>query len=538
MKRLLLAFAALALLAPTPVAAAPTANLHEIKWFVHTDLVTGPMDIPFYEALLDAALEDAQVLALEGDQGPADTVCCNKLLKEEHSPGVTLTTFGTTGDGFDVMDALHPFPAYTAFGGSGSRGFIIDSITNCSGSSAIGCASTPLCDSTPDDDPDLVLVITMDASDSGVLGLTLAHERGHNACLNHVATNNCELMRAAVNGGCLSSSECDEIDDARQTTGGTCACHADVPLGDPSDDGTPCVDGAIVGQCSGGVCGETPGDASVQLVAAGGPGGSTGVTTDDPLLQHAVPGGWDDIGSFDGRTIRGLAYDPDAEVLYGIEDVAAADDRVVIIDPATGATSGAMTVTGHPDLIGLAFDPGATTGTGDDRLLATSEDVSFSGFEDLIVIDPSTGGATTIGTIGTGVGGGFSGLAYDDANDVLYASAFAGGSLWIIQDTGCAPGIPVVCSATEVVAVDLPRIDPSLAFSRDSGNLYLVGGQSSGRTLYNSIDPSTFAVTNTVGIDAYTAGGLSAVPLPEPGAAVSLAAGAALVGWLHRRRRA
>ena len=71
--------------------AAPTANLHEIKWFVHVDL---PMSLAFYEAIIDAGLADSQLI-LEGDQGPVDTVCCSKLEKEEHSPGVTLTTFGT-----------------------------------------------------------------------------------------------------------------------------------------------------------------------------------------------------------------------------------------------------------------------------------------------------------------------------------------------------------------------------------------------------------------------------------------------------------
>ena len=76
-------------------------------------------------------------------------------------------------------------------------------------------------------------------------------------------------MRSAVAGGCLSAWECDDYTTARTTTGGFCVCHDDAS--GPAVDGLACTDGAIVGQCSGGICGEATADAGVQLMAAGCP---------------------------------------------------------------------------------------------------------------------------------------------------------------------------------------------------------------------------------------------------------------------------
>lgn len=528
MSRIAPALALLLAVAAAHADAAPSADLHQVKWFVHVDLTGGGADLAFYESLLDGALEDSRVI-LEGSQGPADSVCCNQLEKEEHSPGVTLATFGTSGDGLDVMGPGE-LDTLRGIGGGGSRAFLIDSITDCGGSPAIGCADLPACDGTPDDDPDRIMVVTLDASDQGVLGLVIAHERGHNACLAHVANTPCELMRAIVAGGCLSPAECDAFSDARQKSGGSCACHADGP-GDPQPepDGLACTDGPISGICSGGVCGEADGDAGVQLLAAGGSSAETGQATVDPLLHSGVPGGWTDLGDF-GGPLRGLAYDPDAGVLYGVMDVPG-DDLLVRVDPQTGATSDPLSVAGHADLLALAFDPGPTPGTGDDRLLALSTDGTF---EDLIEIDPSDGSPTFLGGLSIGVMGNFQGLAYDEAHGEIYASGFGLDQLYRIDTSTC----PYFCTAVGQ-GVDLPRIDSSLAYSRESGNLYLVGRQSNSRILYDTIDPATLTTATTVGIDVYTVGALSALPtpLPEPAPGLSLAAGALLLGALAGRRR-
>ncbi|MGH0030132.1 MAG: hypothetical protein ACQGVC_10105 [Myxococcota bacterium] len=531
------ALASLAVLAATllpgasPAGAAPTADLHDIKWFVHVDMVGGAMDLPFYEAILDEALADAR-LALEGSQGPADVVCCNQLQKEEHSPGVTLATFGTTGDGLDIQDA-GDLNVIRTLGGSGTRGFLIDSINDCSGSAAIGCADLPACGGPPDDDPDRVLVVTMDAYDSGVLGFVIAHERGHNACLVHVTNDPCELMRATVGGGCVSTSECSSLTDARQSTGGSCACHADSPANTAADDGDACTDGAVSGVCSGGLCGESDGSAGTRLLAAGGPGANTGNPTDDPLLVSGLTGGWSDVGSF-GDSIVGLAYDADTDTHYAIRD-GVGDDIVAVVDPDTGTLSASQTVTGHPDIIALAFDPGASSGAGDDRLLALS---TFGGFEDLIQIDPTTGAASTLGSMSIGVTDGFQGMAYDDVNDQLYIAGFGSSTLYSVDEGTCTP--PPFTSFCGVSAVGptstLWRMEPALAFSRDTEELYLVGHQIGDQFFYERIDAASYERRTQIGPDHFTVGGLAPVPLPEPAAAAGLAAGASLLGWLSRRR--
>ncbi len=515
-------------LAGTPALAAPTANLHEVKWFVHVDMIGGGLDLAYYENILDLALDDVRI-NLEGNQGPVDTTCCSQIVKEEHSPGVTLETFGTTGDGLDVIDA-GDFDAIKLLGGSGSRAFLIDSINHCGGGPAIGCATRPNCNSTPDDDPTLTMAVTMDAEDSGVLGVVIGHERGHNSCLPHSASNTCELMRSAVAGGCLSAAECDDFTDGRTTTGGSCVCHENA--GGPSVDGLACTDGPIVGQCSGGICGETTADAGVQLMAAGCPESTSCADKDDPLLMSGVPGGWTDQGEI-GATIKGFAHDPDSDTLYGIQEVIGDDDLLVTVNSSTGAiTSTVGTITGHDDVIALAFDPGATANPGDDRLLALSSDGDF---EDLIEIDPTNGTPSVLQGLSVGVGGNFQGLAYDSENQKLYTSGFAGGSLWEIDISAC--GNPWFCTTTEVTSVDLTRINSGLAYSRDTERLHLVGSQSSGRIFYNSIDTTTFEATTRVGIHDFDIGGLSAIPVPEPTANLAVPVGVACLALLTRRRR-
>jgi hypothetical protein len=539
-RALRLAAAALAgsLLAGLSAGAEPTADLHDVKWFVHVDLIDAGAgrDLAYYEALLDRALEKSR-LVLEGNQGPADVPCCNLIRKEEHSPGVTLVSFGTPGDGLDIQDA-GDLDIYRSLGGSGSRGFLIDSINDCGGSVAIGCADLPVCGGPPDDDPDRVLIVTMDAEDSGVLGLVIAHERGHNACLTHVSDDPCRLMRSSVGGGCVSTSECDAFTDARQSTGGSCACHADSPAYTALDDGDACVDGAITGVCSGGLCGDTGGSAGTRLLAAGGPGLVEGEVTDDLLLTSGLTGGWSESGAF-GGTVRGLAYDADADVHYAVLDVVG-DDVVAQVDPTTATLSGSHTVTGHADLIALAFDPGATTSTSDDRLLALS---SAGGFEDLIQIDPATGNATLVGLLQIGVTGGFQGMTYDDVNDRLYVAGFGASTLYEVDESSCdgTPPIATYCGVSAVGPTStLHRMAPSLAFSRDTQEIYLVGHESGSQFFYERIDANTYARRTRIGPDQYTAGGLSALPLalPEPSPGMALTAGAALLSGLARRRRA
>ena len=203
----------------------------------------------------------------------------------------------------------------------------------------------------------------------------------------------------------------------------------------------------------------------------------------------------------------------------------------MVIDPSTGAVSATVgTITGHAEVISLAFDPGATASVLDDRLLALSSDGAF---EDLIAVNPSSGAASVVGPLSIGVVGNFQGLAYDSANQKLYASGSAGGSLFEIDISTCFN--PTFCATTEVLSISLPRIDSGLAYSRDSGRLYLVGLQT-GQIFYDTIDATTLQATTTVGIDGFSIGGLSAIPLPEPAANLVLPSGVALLALLARRR--
>jgi hypothetical protein len=79
------------------LAVAPTTNLHELEWLVHIDMIDAGAgrDLAFYEAIISQAVEDATIL-IEGDQGPADSPCCDVI------EVLSIDTFGTPGDGLDV----------------------------------------------------------------------------------------------------------------------------------------------------------------------------------------------------------------------------------------------------------------------------------------------------------------------------------------------------------------------------------------------------------------------------------------------------
>jgi len=508
-------------------AAAPTTNLHELEWLVHVDMIDpgAGRDLAFYTALIEQAVADGTIL-LEGEQGPADAPCCDVLSV------LSIGTFGTPGDGLDVPSSAADQAALDAIvGATGSTAFLVDSLGYCGGptTTAIGCAQRPACTGDPDDDPGLKLIVTMDAHEVyDALGETLAHERGHNSCLPHVAaTEPCLLMTSSAGGGCLTASDCTAYDNARNDRGGSCACHDGA--GGSEADGTACVERAVTGLCSGGLCGEVGSDASVRLFAAGGPEAAEGAASDDALPISAASGGWVNLGPIGtGTAPTGLAYAPLRGVLYAVNPLAG-DDELITLDPATGARTGTIgTLTGKDDVTALAFDPGATDAEDDDRLLAL---LRVGSFEDLFAIDPDDASVSDLGGLSVGVTNGFQGLAYDSANDKLYTSGFANGGLYEI-DLAC----PFYCSTTPVAGVDVPRRASSLAYSEETGRLYVSGSQSGPRSLFDSIDATTFEKYPTIGIDDYTPGGLAAIPMPEPHPLLAQAIGALGVALLARAR--
>ncbi|MCH8084363.1 MAG: hypothetical protein IH885_09020 [Myxococcales bacterium] len=513
------------------LAAAPTTNLHELKWLVHVDMIDAGAgrDLAFYEAIINQAVDDATIL-IEGDQGPADSPCCDAI------EVLSVDTFGTPGDGLDVPSSQSDHDALDAIvGSSGSTAFLVDSLSYCGGSApnAIGCAARPPCSGDPDDDPGLKLIVTMEAHELyDVLGETLAHERGHNSCLSHVTPGEqCLLMSPSAGGGCVTASDCTAFDNGRNNSGGTCACHDGV--GGIEDDGDGCVGRSVTGLCSGGLCGQEGSDASVRLMAAGGPESAVGAVTDDALLLSGLPGGWVNLGAIGASTApTGLAYAPLRGVLYAINPLSG-NDELITLDPETGLKTGTIgTLFNKEEVTALAFDPGNTDAESDDRLLALVIDEIDPRFENLFEIDPDHGFVYDLGYLTTRVTNGFQGLAYDSLNDKLYASGFGFSGLYEI-DFSC----PARWCTTTPVPDIAGRSYSSLAYSEATGRLYLSGSQSGPRTLFDSIDATTLEVFSPIGIDDYTPGGLAAIPVPEPNRLILQAVGGLGVSGLARRRQ-
>ena len=510
-RRAALACLASALVVTGARAAPPSAALHQLEWLVHVDLIDadGGRDLAFYEAMIDQTMLEASLL-LEGNQGPADTPCCTRLER-----AVSVATFGSSDDGLDVVDSQGDLAAIGALSLPGSQAFLVDSMTFCGGPApaSVGCAPAPPCDGNPNDDPNLWFIITLEAFDDNNAVQTLAHERGHNACLVHVDDEECQLMRSGSGGGCLDATECTNYRAARNATGGSCACHDDT-VGSILADGSACSEIAQ-GLCSGGVCGDPAGPGSAWLVAAAGPGFGEGEDTDIALRISGLTGGWSELGVFgmSGEVVEGLAYATDSGILYGVVP-SGDEDSLVTIDPGTGvitATVGTLS-NGDKELIALAYDPGATSAPGDDLLLALETDGTF---EDLVTIDPEAPNtATFVGALASGAANGFRGLAYDSAEEKLYTSSPFPDGIYEIDRSTC----PFFCGLVRQDGLGLVRFDSGLAYSADTGMLHLVGSQLGlaplgPRTLYDVVDPTTFVTTAaTIQVDPFTTGGLAALP--------------------------
>ncbi len=508
--------------------------LHNMSFFVHTDLVmtdcgdppvTDCEDLVYWQNLLDEALVSANLL-VEGGQGPVDTPCCSRIAQS-----APLATFGAPGDGLDVIDSrLDQMDLGSGdHAGPGSNAFLVDSIDYCGGSApgSVGCAQLPMCSGNGDDNPNLWMAITSDAYDRGILSVVIAHERGHNSCLEHTNIEACQIMRSSIlepgNAGCFlaSESECINFRDGRTTTssGLECSCHAIA--GGIEADGTLCSEFAS-GLCSGGLCGESAGDAGLRLIAAAHPGSANIPAPDDALTISALSGDWSTLDQISAASddVFGLAYATDSGTLFGVVPTSG-DDSIVTIDPDTGnllATVGSI-ANGSAELISMAYHPGATSDPGDDRLIM----LEVSGSTGTVVwIDPASPSVKNIYGNIIWIAPVFRGLAYDSIQGKLFASTpFAPDGLYEIDLSSCPPA---PCDSLQVVGVGVPIDDGSLAFSAISGKLYQFGTAHDGlRTFYNVIDPMTGSASLTLSLDRLSPGGLAAIP--EPGLAAGLLAG-------------
>jgi hypothetical protein len=531
--------------------AGPEVDLHALRFFVHVDLVepAAGRDLAFWQDVVDDAVTRGSQL-LEGVQGPADAACCTQLTRT-----APLATFGTPGDGLDVVDSLADQQAIASLvGPSGSRAFLVDTIDYCAGpGAAAGCASLGAC-GNPNDDPALWLYAEVWGFVAGEISETLpsvlAHERGHNSCLQHVSANDCQLMQGSVVapglGGCLSASECSAFRDGRtQTASGLeCVCHA--ASGGALPDGSLCA--APNGICSGGRCGSFAGDAGVALIAAAEPGEAGLSGPEEALRLSGLTGDWASLGQIDpsGAAVRALAWAEEGQTLWGVIPTSG-NDLVVRIDPVTGEVlspvAGSIS-NGADEIISMAYDPGPTSDPGDDRLIVLEVhlELGFSVGEVRSFSPASPSSTTLLGTLG-GSGSGsanlFTGLAYDSQQGLLFLSSpFGPHGLWKIDlNTSCPPG---PCVATQLPGSEsLFRYDSSLAYSRRSGMLYLVGTSANAepftRTFFDVIDPVTGQTRETLSLDRFEPAGLAA--LPEPDLLVLLAVGTFWLAMTARDRR-
>ncbi|HEB88472.1 MAG TPA: PEP-CTERM sorting domain-containing protein [Deltaproteobacteria bacterium] len=534
---LLLGFVASLGLAPTRAKAGPAVDLHDLHWFVHVDLVDpgAGRDLAYWQGVIDAAVASGNGL-LEGGQGPFDQPCCTRLGRS-----VAVSTFGTPGDGFDMIDSSAKQNAMSGFGGPGSNAFLVDSITWCGGSApgAIGCAIRPGCDANGNDDPDLWMAVTVDSFNQGTLASVIVHERGHNACLGHVSTAECQIMQGTVFtpglAGCLDASECSNYQAARTTTasGLECSCHDNAGGGALLADGTICPEG-VDGICSGGLCGSFSGDAGVHLIAAADPASALGGPPEFAVQISALKGEWTTLAQFSpaAEDVRGMAFATDSETLFGVVPTVG-DDSIVTIDPVAGTILSVVgtIANGTREIVSMAYDPGASPDPADDRLLVLEVGGAFG---EVRSIDPATPSSTTLlGSIVWSSPEAFTGLAYDSLHGKLFAATpFGPDGLYEIDLSTCPPS---PCSSAQVPGAGLFREDASLAWSPVSGMLYLAGTAFGGqRSFYNVIDPVTGTSVETLSLDVFTPAGLAAVP--EPGIGAGLGLGILWLGGAARRR--
>jgi len=197
---------ALAALLPTTSFAQAVETIMSDTWYIHTD-VADQVDLEE----LRQYLRDGDRL-LQGSQNGGDVACCHRVT------AASLIVIGSPGDGGDVLDASLKWSLLP----TGRN--IVQTISWCGTTGVFfGCASVP----------GSKLAVSLDASPM-VLGKIMAHERGHNAGLNH-RSGSCNLMNSAVgnrNNGCLIVSECNAFKSGGFPQGALCPCIG-PNVGDP-----------------------------------------------------------------------------------------------------------------------------------------------------------------------------------------------------------------------------------------------------------------------------------------------------------------
>lgn len=230
--------------------------------------------------------------------------------------------------------------------------------------------------------------------------------------------------------------------------------------------------------------------------------------------------------------VEGLAYNPHANLLYGV-NVSGNDDQLVAINPITGQAtgiggSGQLFSDGFGFIQGLAFDPNSNTLFGSDTASGR-----------FLTIDTTTGTGTAFGDFGA-----FSnvaGLAFDPNTDTLYGvDTTLDQILTINTGTGVATGI----GSFGQLASDGFGAVRGLTFDPLSNTLYGVDNLF-GHDQIMSIDTVTGSATAIGAAGQLDADGFSNVDglaftftattaVPEPSSLLALTSA---LGWIAIRRR-
>jgi len=271
--------------------------------------------------------------------------------------------------------------------------------------------------------------------------------------------------------------------------------------------------------------------------------GEGGLGPEDALRLSGLTGDWENLGQIGAgaENIRAMAYAHDSATLYGVVPTVS-NDELWMIDRDTGAmiSSVGTIVNGTDEIVAMAYDPGATSGTGDDRLIVlevTGGGPSATG--EFRAIDPATPSSTTLlGGLPFTNASAFSGMAYDSVNDRLFLSTPFGPHGIYETDLSTCP--PSACTTTQLPGSGgLFRANGSLSYSKDSGMLYLVGTSLNAspaniRTFYDVIDPATGYSIQTLSLDRFTPAAMAAVP--EPNFVMVITAGVFALALTARRR--
>jgi len=528
---------------------APEQRVHGLQFRVHVDLLDAGagQDLAYWDALLDASAAFGSD-QLEGSQGPVDTPCCVAL------QATSVTPFGSSGDGFDVIESAAEFDLLLSTFGEGSPqaplAYVVLSLGVCDEAVSMGILGCAL---TPGD------AFVVDVDDLGGLGYTIAHERGHNAGLLHpdervppeFDANLCRLMSASSGAGCLEAPECDAFRDAPGVSaGGACMCLGEAVGDSPLPDGMTCALGPESGVCSGGLCGSADGLAALSLSIGGGAEDPQSAPPDDLVAMSPLSGGWSEQAPI-GQNVGALVFDPGPATLIAILSPTVGDDLLARV-----ADDGAITPIGslgRRDVVGLAWGPGAGF------LYAAHVFEAEPGFfaTDLLQVDPKDASVQRLGTLDvliggtTGAGtpfGGVQSLAYDADSDTLWGSTILG--LAEIDPRCNLPGKRCSTTLPEDGTVerdfvghfgldfDAERgllIGLRDASARLDGNNYLLGFLGE----LEMLDPAS-GETVAVLYQAFTGRSLALRPvqLPEPGTLLMGAAAAgALLALRSRSRR-